>query len=90
LHAGFEKGTRRKENRRQLREFLDIPGVEAISISADMAERYGILVNQLSCAGTPIPTNDVWIAAAALDTGARLVSYDSHFKNVQGLILLSP
>ncbi len=90
LHAGFERGTRRLENRRQLGEFLALPGVDSISISADMAERYGILVSQLSRAGTPIPTNDIWIAAAALDTGSRLVSYDAHFQHVQGLILLSP
>ena len=90
LHAGFEQVTRRTENRRQLHEFLALPGVEAISITSDMAERYGILVGQLSRAGTPIPTNDVWIAAAALDTGSRLVSYDAHFQQVQGLILLSP
>lgn len=90
LHAGFEKGARRAENRRQLSEFLALPGVDAISITPDMAERYGHLVGQLSRAGTPIPTNDVWIAAVAMDTGSRLVSYDGHFQHVQGLILLSP
>ena len=90
LHAGFEQGTLRTENRRELHEFLALPGVEAISITPDMAERYGILVGQLSRAGTPIPTNDIWIAAVALDTGSRLVSYDAHFQQVQGLILLSP
>ncbi len=90
LHAGFEMGARRMDNRRQLGEFLALPGIEAISISSDIAERYGILVAQLSCAGKPIPTNDIWIAAVALDTGSRLVSYDAHFQHIQGLILLSP
>ena len=37
-----------------------------------------------------IPTNDIWIAAAALETGARLVTYDAHFGKVQGLFILSP
>jgi tRNA(fMet)-specific endonuclease VapC len=90
LHAGFERGVCRLENRRQLAGFLALQAVEAISITADMAERYGILVGQLSRAGTRIPTNDVWIAAAALDTGSRLVSYEAHFQHVQGLIVLSP
>ena len=40
--------------------------------------------------GTPIPENDIWIAATALETGARLVSYDSHFDHVGGLIRLAP
>ncbi len=90
LHAGFELGTRRDANRRQLSEFLALPGVDIIPVSADIAERYGMLVRQLTRQGTPIPTNDIWIAAAALETGARLVSYDPHFEHVQGLIILNP
>ena len=90
LHAGFELGARRDANRRQLAEFLALPGVETIPVSADIAERYGLLVGQLSRQGTPIPTNDIWIAAAALETGARLATYDPHFDHIHGLIVLSP
>jgi len=90
LHAGFEMGSRRDANRRQLGEFLALPGVETVAITQDMAERYGLLVKQLTHQGTPIPTNDIWIAACALETGARLVTYDPHFQHVHGLITLSP
>ena len=90
LHAGFELGTRRETNRRQLGEFLALPGVETIPVTTDIAERYGILISQLTGQGTPIPTNDIWIAAAALETGSRLVTYDSHFKHIHGLIVLCP
>jgi predicted nucleic acid-binding protein len=90
LHAGFEQGARRAENRRRLAEFLRLPGVQTLPITGDTAERYGLLVSQLARAGTPIPTNDIWIAAAALETGARLVSYDTHFSAVPGLIVLAP
>jgi tRNA(fMet)-specific endonuclease VapC len=90
LYAGFEMGTKRDTNRRQFRDFLTLPGVEVVAVTADMAERYGILVNQLSRQGTPIPTNDIWIAASALETGARLVTYDPHFQHVHGLLTLSP
>jgi len=90
LHAGFELGSRREANRRQLEEFLALPGVETIAMTADIAERYGLLVGQLTRQGTPIPTNDIWIAAAVLETGARLVTYDSHFEKIPGLIVLAP
>jgi tRNA(fMet)-specific endonuclease VapC len=90
LHAGFELGSRRETNRRQLGEFLALPGVETIPVTTDIAERYGILISQLTRQGTPISTNDIWIAAAALETGSRLVTYDSHFRHVHGLIVLDP
>jgi tRNA(fMet)-specific endonuclease VapC len=90
LHAGFELGSRRETNRRQLGEFLALPGVETIPVTTDIAERYGILISQLTRQGTPIPTNDIWIAAAALETGTRLVTYDPHFRHIQGLIVICP
>ena len=55
-----------------------------------VAERCGYLVRDLGQQGTPIPTNDLWIAASALETGARLVSYDAHFECVPGLIVIAP
>ena len=90
LHAGFERGVRRDVNRRQLAEFLALPGVDLIAVTAGIAERYGILVGQLTRKGTPIPTNDIWIAAAALETGTRLLTYDAHFEHIPGLIVLHP
>lgn len=90
LHAGFEMGSRREANRRQLGEFLVLPGVETVAVTPDVAERYGLLVHQLARQGTPIPTNDIWIASSALEAGARLVTYDPHFQHVNGLITLRP
>lgn len=90
LYAGFEMGSKREANRRQFHEFLALPGVETVPVTPDTAERYGILVSQLARRGTPIPANDVWIAATALETGARLVTYDPHFEHIQGLLTLSP
>lgn len=90
LHAGFELGSRRQANRVQLATFLSQPGVDRLAVDDGVAERYGSLVSQLSRAGTPIPTNDIWIAAAAMECGARLVSYDAHFTSVPGLLVLAP
>ena len=90
LYAGFEMGSKREANRRQLHEFLCLPGVAAITVTDDVAERYGMIVSQLSRQGTPIPTNDIWIAATALESGTRLVTYDAHFEQVPGMVVLSP
>ena len=90
LYAGFEMGARCEANKRQLTEFLALPGIETLPVTPDIAERYGMLVEQLMKQGTPIPTNDIWIAASALETGARLLTYDSHFQHIPGLIILSP
>lgn len=90
LHAGFECGTRRQANREMLAAFLGQPGVTPLAVDEAVAERYGALVGQMSRAGTPIPTNDVWIAAAAMECGARLVTYDAHFVAVPGLLVLAP
>jgi tRNA(fMet)-specific endonuclease VapC len=47
-------------------------------------------VTSLKRQGTPIPTNDIWIAATALENGGRIVAYDSHFEAVPGLIVEAP
>ena len=90
LHAGFNLGSRYAENCSDLDAFLDLPGVEVVSPDRGVAERYGYLVRDLRQQGRPIPTNDLWIAATALERGTRLVSYDAHFQHVQGIIVLMP
>jgi predicted nucleic acid-binding protein len=90
LFAGFYCGAREKENRRELERFLDVPGVEVVDVNAAIADRYGILVKQLRKQGTPVPTNDIWIAATALESGSRLLTYDAHFNCIQGLLVVAP
>jgi tRNA(fMet)-specific endonuclease VapC len=90
LYAGFELGTRREANLKQLTQFMSQPGVERLAIDQGTAERYGVLIRDLTKAGTPIPTNDIWIAASAMECGARLISYDTHFKLIPGLLVLAP
>lgn len=90
LHAGFELGKRKRENEAVLEAFLALPGVKIQPADWDVARRYGIVVAQLRAAGTPVPTNDIWIAATALELGARLVTYDGHFDCIPGLITEAP
>ncbi|MFH0845587.1 MAG: type II toxin-antitoxin system VapC family toxin [Pseudomonadota bacterium] len=88
LLSGFKGGTREKENRRELEEFLDSPRVRIYSVDEDTAEFYPEILNELRAKGTPIPTNDIWIASVALQRGLPLYSRDVHFRQVQGLVLL--
>lgn len=90
LYAGFFQGKRTRQNIAELQQFFEVQGVSSIDISQPIAERYGRLIQVLRENGTPIPTNDVWVAATALDTGCRLVSYDKHFQQVPGLMIYSP
>ena len=90
LFAGFYLGSKTQHNVAELNEFLDLPGVPLVEANRDIAHRYGLLVRDLSKKGTPIPTNDVWIAASTFETGSHLVSYDRHFDKIPGLVILSP
>ena len=82
LRAGFLLGTRPAENEQELREFLAHSVVRVLDVDDEAASHYAELVVDLRNAGTPLPTNDVWIAALALREGAIVVSYDSHFERV--------
>ena len=90
LYAGFYLGSKTKNNLSELADFLELPGVSIVAINHEIAERYGQLIAALSRSGTPIPTNDVWIAATVFETGSRLVTYDGHFNKVPGLAVCSP
>ena len=90
LYAGFHDGSREQENLSLLAAFRAQPGVVVIDTTDNVSQRYATVVSLLKRQGTPIPTNDIWIAAAALENGGRLVAYDNHFENVPGLIVESP
>jgi tRNA(fMet)-specific endonuclease VapC len=50
------------------------------------SDRYSRIALQLKQQGTPLPSNDVWIAAQTMETGAELITMDNHFKNISGLV----
>jgi len=87
LFAGFRLGGREKENRLILDQFLAKPGVAVLGAGRETAEYFGLIKSALKNAGRPIPLNDVWIAAQALETASVLVTYDAHFAAVPGLRL---
>jgi tRNA(fMet)-specific endonuclease VapC len=79
LEAGFQLGRRERENRILLAELLAEPFVSVLPVTPSVARHYGRLFADLRKAGTPIPINDVWIAAATLDCGGHLLTFDDHF-----------
>ena len=85
LLAGFRLGAKEKPNRQILERFLAKPGVEVLDATRETAEYFGLIKSALKKAGQPIPLDDVWIAAQALETGSVLVTYDAHFAVVPGL-----
>jgi predicted nucleic acid-binding protein len=85
LHGAFEFGSRAKENRVTLGEFLSEPFVKVVPTTADVARQYGRVYAALRKAGQPIPANDMWIAAATIDQGACLLTFDRDFEHVHGL-----
>ncbi len=85
LEAGFELGSRAKENRRVLTEFLDEPFVDVLETTSAVARHYGQVFARLRRAGRPIPVNDIWIAAATIASGGHLLTFDRDFRHVEGL-----
>lgn len=85
LAAGFLLGRRQRDNERALEDFLEEPFVTVMPVSADVARSYGGLFAALRRRGTPIPVNDVWIAACALCANATVVTFDRDFEAVPGL-----
>ena len=83
---GFRQGAHYDRNLAELRSFLDRPYVSFIPVGPVTADRYSRVMTALKAKGRPIPTNDVWIAAHAMETGADLVSADRHFEYVDGIV----
>ena len=79
LEAGFVLGRRERENRMLLAEFLEEPFVSILPVTPSVARNYGRLFADLRKAGTPIPINDIWIAATTLDCGGHLLTFDGDF-----------
>jgi tRNA(fMet)-specific endonuclease VapC len=85
LLFGFRNGSRYDRNLAALEDFLSQPWIELTQVTRTTADRFGRIAAALRKAGTPIPTNDIWIAAHALETGAELITFDRHFEAVRGL-----
>jgi tRNA(fMet)-specific endonuclease VapC len=79
LTAGFRRGTQEKLNRDRLADFLAPARVRVLTITEITSEHYSGLLAALLKQGTKIPTNDIWIAASAIEYGLTLLTADRHF-----------
>jgi len=86
LMFGFRNGTKFEKNMQELNRFLDHAAVALVPIGKVTSDRYSRIATQLKHQGTPIPTNDLWIAAQTMEHGAELISSDRHFEKVPGLV----
>jgi predicted nucleic acid-binding protein len=86
IKAGFLGGTRRHQNEVLLQKLLAKSTVKILRPGIQTAEHYARLFVQLKNAGTPIPDNDLWIAALALERNLVLVTRDQHFECVPQLL----
>jgi len=85
LLAGFSGGNKEAENQHELYQFLEMPRIKLLTSNEVTAKYYAMIYKQLRHKGKPIPTNDMWIAATAMQYHLTLLSYDKHFANIEGL-----
>ena len=86
MKAGFYGGTKHGRNEALLQRLLAKPTVNVLFPGVETTEQYGRLFTQLKRAGTPIPNNDLWIAALALEHNLLLVTRDEHFEFIPQLL----
>jgi tRNA(fMet)-specific endonuclease VapC len=92
LWIGFLLGNRPAKNQVELDEFLSFSEVEELVVDQEVGRIYAEMIVDLQRAGTPVPSNDVWIAAAAVKAGVPVITYDRHFEDIQQVrsIVLTP
>lgn len=86
LRAGFANGRREAENERTLRRFLLKQGVHVLFADDQTTHHYAAVFRQLRKQGTPIPTNDMWLAAIVLQHNLVLHDRDKHFDRLPQII----
>ena len=64
--------------------------MQLLQVTLNTADRYSRIAEQLRRKGRPIPVSDIWIAAHAMETGADLISFDHHFREIDGLAWVRP
>ena len=88
LYAGFLLGKHEKRNRDMLGEFIATPRVKVREIDEETSKRYAAIFAYLREKGTPIPTNDLWIAASAMQHGLKIITTDEYYLKVPQVITI--
>ena len=88
LRGGFGAGNRARKNEEALLTFLKKPNVSTLYADEQTVLQYATLWNYLRQRGTPIPSNDLWIASLVLQHGLTLYARDAHFKHLPQIVLI--
>lgn len=86
LRPGFALRRRQAENERTLRRFLLKEGVQVLLPDEQTTHHYASVFRQLRRQGTPIPTNDMWLAALVLQHNLALHARDRHFDHLPQIV----
>jgi len=86
LLSGFSGGRFEEKNRRLLKDFMLTPRVRVYPVDLETSERYASIWFYLRGQGTPIPTNDLWIAASAMQHGLTVLTADRHFQKIPQIL----
>ena len=78
--------SKEQHNKYVLQDFLSVINVDVIYVDSETAERYSVIFDYLKKRGTPIPINDIWIAASAMQHGFVLITSDQHFLNLPQIV----
>ena len=91
LLYGFMKGNRSQYNEEKLHSFITTLNVSVLDVNQEVARKYAVIFSALMKKGTPIPVNDVWIAACCMNVGGTLLTRDRHFEPIEQIdkIILS-
>ena len=89
LMYAFRQGQRTEQHGDQLRSFLDRPYVSFMPAGPVTADRYARIMDSLRTRGIHVPTNRVWVAAHAMETGAGLLSADRHYGHIEQIAWVS-
>ena len=88
LWAGFLLGDQADRNAQALALFLDHAAVETLDVDGKVARIYGEIFAELRGKGTSLPTNDIWIAATAINAGSTVLTFDAHFREIARVAVL--
>jgi predicted nucleic acid-binding protein len=87
LLAGFRCGNKERDNRAELDRFLDSARVNLLVVDDETSEFYAQVFSELRQKGRPVPSNDLWLAASALQHGLALATFDDHFTHISSILL---
>ena len=88
--AGISATKKGRESQAALEQFLEMDSVREVEMTGKTSVYYAKIFQDLKTKGKPIPANDIWIAATALERGLELCSFDDHFSSIAMLQFVKP